>query len=167
MKYDALVALHEDVSEDERNAYEQLISGESAITGTLEVAQESVSVHSSGVNDQDVNLFIPASMESLSEYVELRDRKSGEGRTLTDEGAIVSEKLAKLYGLEPGDQMTVVDNDNETFNIQVVGITENYVMHYIYMTPTYYASVFGEEPVFNTELLNYAVQDNTWEDQHW
>ncbi len=165
MKYDALVALHEDVSEDERNAYEQLISGESAITGTLEVAQESVSVHSSGVNDQDVNLFIPASMESLSEYVELRDRKSGEGRTLTDEGAIVSEKLAKLYGLEPGDQMTVVDNDNETFNIQVVGITENYVMHYIYMTPTYYASVFGEEPVFNTELLNYAVQDNTWEDQ--
>lgn len=165
MKYDALVALHEDVSEDERNAYEQLISGESAITGTLEVAQESVSVHSSGVNDQDVNLFIPASMESLSEYVELRDRKSGEGRTLTDEGAIVSEKLAKLYGLEPGDQMIVVDNDNETFNIQVVGITENYVMHYIYMTPTYYASVFGEEPVFNTELLNYAEQDNTWEDQ--
>ncbi|MEK5024273.1 ABC transporter permease [Paenibacillus sp. FSL M7-1046] len=164
MKYDALVALHDDVSAGSRNAYEQLITGESAITGTLNVAQETMTARASGVNDQDVNLFIPADVDSLSEYVELRDRISGEGRKLTDEGAIVSEKLAKLYGLEPGDKLTVVDNKNETFKIQVAGITENYVMHYVYMTPAYYSSVFGKEPVFNTELLNYGVQDAAWED---
>ena len=118
-----------------------------------------------GVNDQDVKLFIPASTDSLSEYVEIRDRVSGEGRTLTDDGAIVTEKLAKLYGLEPGDWLTVVDNENETFKIQVTGITENYVMHFVYMSPSYYSSVFGDEPVFNTELLNYHVQDETWEDR--
>ncbi|AIQ15945.1 hypothetical protein H70357_03980 [Paenibacillus sp. FSL H7-0357] len=164
MKYDALVALHDDVPAGSRNAYEQLITGESAITGTLNVAQETMTARASGVNDQDVNLFIPAAVDSLSEYVELRDRISGEGRKLTDEGAIVSEKLAKLYGLEPGDKLTVVDNKNETFKIQVAGITENYVMHYVYMTPAYYSSVFGKEPVFNTELLNYGVQDAAWED---
>lgn len=112
-----------------------MITGESAITGTLNVAQETMTARASGVNDQDVNLFIPAAVDSLSEYVELRDRISGEGRKLTDEGAIVSEKLAKLYGLEPGGKLTVVDNKNETFKIQVAGITENYVMHYVYMTP--------------------------------
>lgn len=111
-----------------------MITGESAITGTLNVAQETMTARASGVNDQDVNLFIPAAVDSLSEYVELRDRISGEGRKLTDEGAIVSEKLAKLYGLEPGGKLTVVDNKNETFKIQVAGITENYVMHYVYMT---------------------------------
>ncbi|MEK5234824.1 ABC transporter permease [Paenibacillus sp. FSL L8-0470] len=164
MKYDALVALHNDVPAGSRDAYEQLITGESAITGTLNVAQETMTARASGVNDQDVNLFIPAAVDSLSEYVELRDRISGEGRKLTDEGAIVSEKLAKLYGLEPGGKLTVVDNKNETFKIQVAGITENYVMHYVYMTPAYYSSVFGKEPVFNTELLNYGVQDAAWED---
>ncbi|MEK4062520.1 MULTISPECIES: ABC transporter permease [Paenibacillus] len=164
MKYDALVALHDDVPAGSRDAYEQLITGESAITGTLNVAQETMTARASGVNDQDVNLFIPASVDSLSDYVELRDRTSGEGRKLTDEGAIVSEKLAKLYGVEPGDKLTVVDNKNETFKIQVAGITENYVMHYVYMTPAYYSSVFGKEPVFNTELLNYGVQDAAWED---
>ncbi|WP_438496347.1 FtsX-like permease family protein [Paenibacillus sp. IHBB 3054] len=164
MKYDALVALHDDVPAGSRDAYEQLITGESAITGTLNVAQETMTARASGVNDQDVNLFIPAAVDSLSDYVELRDRTSGEGRKLTDEGAIVSEKLAKLYGLEPGDKLNVVDNKNETFKIQVAGITENYVMHYVYMTPAYYSSVFGKEPVFNTELLNYGVQDAAWED---
>lgn len=164
MKYDALVALHDDVPAGSRDAYEQLITGESAITGTLNVAQETMTARASGVNDQDVNLFIPAAVDSLSEYVELRDRISGEGRKLTDEGAIVSEKLAKLYGLEPGGKLTVVNNKNETFKIQVAGITENYVMHYVYMTPAYYSSVFGKEPVFNTELLNYGVQDAAWED---
>lgn len=164
MKYDALVALHDDVPAGSRDAYEQLITGESAITGTLNVAQETMTARAGGVNDQDVNLFIPASVDSLSDYVELRDRTSGEGRKLTDEGAIVSEKLAKLYGLEPGDKLNVVDNKNETFKIQVAGITENYVMHYVYMTPAYYSSVFGKEPVFNTELLNYGVQDAAWED---
>lgn len=54
---------------------------------------------------------------------------------LTDDGAIISEKLAKLYGLESGDKLTVVDKDNETFEIEVAAITENYVMHYVYMTP--------------------------------
>lgn len=165
MKYDALVALQNNVSEDAQNAYEKLMSSESSITGTLEVAQETMTANASGVNDQDVTLFIPASVDSLGDFVQLRDRRSGEARTLTDEGAIVSEKLAKLYGLEPGDQLTVVDTDNEKFNIKVTGITENYVMHYVYMTPTYYSSVFGEQPVFNTELVNYTSQDKAWEDK--
>lgn len=165
MKYDALVALHEDASADARDAYEQLITGESSITGSLSVAQETMKAHSSGVNDQDVHLFIPASVDAISDYVELRDRVSGEKRMLSDEGAIISEKLAKLYGLEPGDLLSVVDKDNETFKIKVAGITENYVMHYVYMTPAYYSSVFGQEPVFNTELLNYTTHDKAWEDK--
>lgn len=165
MKYDALVALHADADAGVKEAYEQLIGSESAITGTLEVAQESMTARAGGVNDQEVNLFVPESIDSLSEYVELRDRNSGAGQKLTDEGAIISEKLAKLYGLEPGDSLTLVDNQNEPFSVQIAGITENYVMHYAYMTPAYYSSVFGKDPVFNTSLLNYDVQDPAWEDQ--
>ncbi|WP_151736943.1 ABC transporter permease ['Paenibacillus yunnanensis' Narsing Rao et al. 2020] len=165
MKYDALVALHTDASAEVQESYDQLIGSESAITGTLDVAQETLTAHAKGVNDQDVNLFIPQSAGSLSDYVQLRDRASGEGKQLADEGAVISEKLAKLYGLTPGDTLTLVDNKNDTYDIHVTGITENYVLHYAYMTPSYYTSVFGKEPVFNTSLLNYTAQDRAWEDQ--
>ncbi|WP_054943841.1 ABC transporter permease [Paenibacillus ihuae] len=165
MKYDALVALRTDAPAAAQKSYEQLISGESAIEGTLNVAQESMIAHAQGVNDQDVNLFVPEAMDSLSDYVELRERISGEGQKLAAEGAVISEKLAKLYGLEPGDTLTLVDSRNELFNIRITGITENYVLHYAYMTPAYYSSVFGKEPVYNTSLLNYNVQDSAWEDQ--
>lgn len=165
MKYDALVALHTDADKAVQGSYEQLLAANPEITGTLEVAQETVTARAKGVNDQDVNLFIPAATDSLSDFVRLRDRVSGEGRTLTDEGAVISEKLAKLYGIKPGDSLTLVNSKNASFNVHVKGIAENYVLHYVYMTPAYYTSVFGKEPVFNTTLLNYTAQDGAWEDK--
>lgn len=165
MKYDALVALHTDAPAGAQEAYEQLIKGEPAITGTLNVAQETLTARAGGVNDQDVNLFIPQSIDSLSHYVELRNRISGEELKLTGEGAVISEKLAKLYGLAPGDSLNLVDNKNETFEVQITGITENYVLHYVYMTPEYYSSLFGKEPVYNTSLMNYNLPDSAWEDR--
>ncbi|MBC8838467.1 hypothetical protein IAI14_33295, partial [Escherichia coli] len=32
-------------------------------------------------------------------------------------------------------------------------ITENYAMHYIYMTKSYYQQVFKEKPTYNLDLL--------------
>ncbi|WP_042202800.1 FtsX-like permease family protein [Paenibacillus camerounensis] len=165
MKYDALVALQTDATAEAQQSYEQLISGEPAIAGTLDVAQETMTARASGVNDQDVYLFVPEAADSLSDYVSLQDRSTGEARKLTDEGVIISEKLAKLYGLKAGDTLTLADSKNEPFGLLVTGITENYVMHYAYMTPAYYTSVFGKEPVFNTSLLNYNAPDSAWEEQ--
>lgn len=165
MKYDALVALHPDAEEAAQNSYEQLLADNPEITGTLDVAQETMTARAKGVNDQDVNLFIPAATDSLPDFVQLRDRVSGEARELTEEGAVISEKLAKLYGIKPGDNLTLVNSKNASFDVHVTGISENYVLHYVYMTPAYYTSVFGKEPVFNTTLLNYTAQDSAWEDQ--
>lgn len=165
MKYDALVALHSDADEAAQKSYEQLLADHSEITGTLDVAQETATARAKGVNDQDVNLFVPASTDSLSDFVQLRDRVSGESRKLTDEGAVISEKLAKLYGIKPGDNLTLVNSKNASFDVHVTGISENYVLHYVYMTPAYYTSVFGKEPVFNTTLLNYNAQGSAWEDR--
>lgn len=34
-------------------------------------------------------------------------------------------------------------------------IAENYIMHSMYMSPSYYEKVFGKKPVYNTDLLNF------------
>ncbi|MFD2875134.1 hypothetical protein ACFTAO_02795 [Paenibacillus rhizoplanae] len=59
--------------------------------------------------------------------------------------------------------MTLLDSNNEPFQVKVAAVTENYVLHYVYMTPAYYTEVFGKEPFYNTQLLNYSGKDTGWE----
>lgn len=164
MKYSALVALHDNATAKDKASYAELIKQESAVTGTLDVLQEAMTARAKGVNDQEVRIFVPADADKLAPFVTLKDRTTDEPRVLTDDGAIITEKLAKLYDLVPGDSLTVLDSNNEEYQVKVSAVTENYVLHYVYMTPAYYTEVFGDDPVYNTQLLNYSAQDKQWED---
>ncbi|ETT61914.1 hypothetical protein C173_26202 [Paenibacillus sp. FSL R7-277] len=163
MKYSALVALHDNAAAADQASYKKLIEQETAVTGTLNVLQEAVTARAKGVNDQEVRIFVPSDTTALASFVNLKDRSTGKPRVLSDEGAVITEKLAKLYDVDPGGTLTLLDSNNEPFQIKVAAVTENYVLHYVYMTPAYYTEVFGKEPVYNTQLLNYSGKDKGWE----
>lgn len=164
MKYNIAVAFHDNGDSEARTAYEHLLAEENAISGTMDVVQEAMVARSKGAGNQEVTVFVPSRPEKLGDFVALQDRKTGERKELTDQGAVITEKLSKLYDLAPGDTLTVANLDNETYSIKIAAITENYVMHYIYMTPAYYAEVFQVEPVYNTQLLNASTTDEAWEE---
>lgn len=163
MKYSALVALHDNATASDQASYKKLIEQETAVTGTLNVLQEAMTARAKGVNDQEVRIFVPSDTADLASFVNLKDRSTGKPRVLSDEGAVITEKLAKLYDVAPGDTLTLLDSNNEPFQVKVSAVTENYVLHYVYMTPAYYMEVFGKEPVYNTQLLNYSGKDKGWE----
>ncbi|MEK4518467.1 ABC transporter permease [Paenibacillus sp. FSL H8-0122] len=163
MKYSALVALHDNATAADQASYKELIEQETAVTGTLNVLQEATTARAKGVNDQEVRIFVPSDTAELASFVNLKDRSTGKPRVLSDEGAVITEKLAKLYDVAPGGTLTLLDSNNEPFQIKVAAVTENYVLHYVYMTPAYYTKVFGKEPVYNTQLLNYSGKDKEWE----
>lgn len=164
MKYSALVALHENATAADQAAYKQLIEQEPAVTGTLNVLQEAMTARAKGVNDQEVRIFVPSDTAQLASFVTLKERSADKPLELKDGGAVITEKLAKLYDLAPGDTLTVLNSGNEEFKMKVAAVTENYVLHYMYMTPAYYTEVFGKEPVYNTQLLNYTGKDKQWEE---
>lgn len=165
MKYNALVAYHDEASGEARESYAELISEEPAISGTINVVQEAMTAREQGVNDQEVRIFVPAEQANLEQFVVLQDRKTKERKKLTDHGAVITEKLAKLYGLVPGDNLTVLNTENEEFKVMVSAIAENYVQHFVYMTPAYYTEVFQKEPSYNTQLLTYSTDDKGWEER--
>ena len=66
----------------------------------------------------------------------------------TDEGAVISEKIAKKFNVGVGDQIVVM-LDEEKIPVTVCSITENYIYNYVYMTPEYYQKTFGKEPLYN------------------
>lgn len=160
MKYDAIVAFNDEHDDQEHQAhYEQVIADIPQVNGRLKVTQESMTSIQLGVNNQSVQLFVPERLEQFEQFVTLKERDSKEILQLADGGAIITEKLAKLYDLHVGDSLTVQNTDNENFEIYVAGVSENYVMHYIYMIPTYYEELFGSKPKYNTELLNYDLTE--------
>lgn len=65
---------------------DELIVATPEITAHLKVVQESYKLDKKGVNLQNVTVFAPLETENLDDFVSLRDRKTQEPITLTDEG---------------------------------------------------------------------------------
>ena len=72
---------------------------------------------------------------------------------------IISEKTAKMLGVSVGDQVMIKTDAFDEKPVKISHITENYVSHYIYMTPTLYEATFGAGPNYNTVLLRIAGND--------
>ncbi|MGE7825947.1 FtsX-like permease family protein [Paenibacillus sp. NPDC093718] len=168
MQHQATVVFQEDngdsgMAED----YNQRIEAMPDITGILNVTQEAMTATAPGVNAQDVSLFVPQSPQEIDSFIVLKPRGQEQTLSLTDDGAIITEKLAKLFDLKMGSTFTVQNSDKDPFEIRVAGITENYAMHYVYMTPLYYEEIFDAAPEVNSQLLAYDNNGHNpeWEDQ--
>lgn len=163
MKYSISVAFHADSNPASTEAYNKLVESEQGITGRLDVQQEAVQAKKPGAANQEAIVFVPSQKEQIQQFVTLRERGSGAPVELGEEGAVITEKLSKLFGLALGDTLELNDPRTGTYQVKVAAIVENYVLHYVYMSPGYYASVFGKEPVYNTQLLNASTSDPAWE----
>jgi putative ABC transport system permease protein len=71
----------------------------------------------------------------------------------TDDAIVIDAKLADNLGISEGDTVRLLDNDEKEYPVQVCGICENYVGHYVYMTTACYTRVFGEKPRDNLLLV--------------
>lgn len=162
MRYNAITAMRPEASKEEIASYDELIAATTEITDHLKVVQESYKLDKKGVNLQNVTVFSPLGTENLSDFVSLRDRSTQEPIALTDEGAIISEKLANLAGVEPGDSIEIRNDEMQTYQVPIQAVTENYVNHYIYLTPALYEEVFIQAAEPTTDLLLFE-EPESWE----
>ncbi|MBF0777331.1 FtsX-like permease family protein [Streptococcus cuniculi] len=101
-----------------------------------------------------ISLFVSPEKD-LSSFVALRNPATGQSLSLPEKGAIVSEKLARLYQVEVGDRMTVTVNQ-EPITIQVAGIAEMYAGHFIYLSAAAYQEAAGKAYQPNAALVVLA-----------
>ena len=162
MRYNAITAMRPEASEQEIASYDELIAATPEITDHLKVVQESYKLDKKGVNLQNVTVFAPMETDNLSDFVSLRDRATQEPTALTDEGAVISEKLANLAGVGPGDSIEIRNDEMQTYQVPIQAVTENYVNHYIYLTPALYEEVFIQAAEPTTDLLLFE-EPESWE----
>ena len=160
--YDAMVMQNEDASQEDKDALAQKLQTDSEITESLNVRQEQLTYIGADRN-VDVYLFVPEEIERLSDFVRLQNRTNQQPVALPSEGAVITEKLSRLFGISTGDQITLRDGDNREATVTVAGITENYTFNYVYLSPEYYQQEFGKSYQTNTILFN--MDDNSEEVQ--
>ena len=113
-----------------------------------------VSQSSEGGHKLSVHLVIPEKPAELSHYISLRERKSGSAISLTDNGAVISEKLAKDTGVKAGGAISLTSVSGREYKIPVAAVTENYLEHYVYISPTLYSDIFNAKPEYVNIVLS-------------
>ena len=153
--YDGTIITDEDASPEEREKLSEYLKQNKKIQRFTNIQFTKITAprEKSSIS---CYLYVPEDMENFQEDVTLRNRITKEGYELTDAGAVISEKTARLLGLQVGDSITL-EKDHEEYQARVAVITENYMGHYIYMTPAVYEQTFGEKPVY--EDVIFSVRD--------
>ena len=132
------------------------LDGNALVDGWLLCRSETLSAQTEEYT-VDATLMVAADQQALEPLIHLRHRTEDTPVTLPDDGVVLTEKLASLLGVGPGDSITL-DGD-ERVEVVVADITEHYIQHYIYMTDAYYESVFGQVPEQNLILADYPTDD--------
>lgn len=163
INYDGMVIFDQDATEQDSDAYQQLMLDQSGLDDRLAIFQEQFDVRETGQNPQEVYLMVPEDEERFTDFIALNDRTSDEAYQL--DGVMVTEKLAVLFGLEVGDDLALTDVNNVVTQVTISAIVENYTGHYIYLNEASYHTFFGGNSLsYNADLLIYQ-QDQGWEDQ--
>ena len=158
--YDGMVIEDSDATEEEHAELFEYMKENEQIAHCNRVQMTKISAPK-GSSNISIYLFVPESLSEFAKDVTLKNRITGETYELTDEGAAISEKTASLLGLKVGDMIPLKKGDKE-YKVRVAVITENYMSHYLYMTPRVYEQTFGEKPEY--ENIVFTMQEDCKDD---
>lgn len=102
---------------------------------------------------QDVNLYI-ALDDKIEDMITFRDRETQKSIPLTDEGILVTEKLANLLEVKEGEDIPITI-ENQDADLKVSAIIENYLGHNIYISENYFDENFDLEHDPNLILVEF------------
>lgn len=151
MLYDSSVNIEKKAKEEEIAEVEKTIADNELVEDFLIIHEHMVDIKH-GKRLKSVQLVVPEKTEKLKDFIVLRSRTQQKAYELKDNEVILTEQIAKQINAKVGDTITFQDED-KTAEVKVGAITENYMMHYIYMAPELYENIYGTEPKFNQYYL--------------
>ena len=104
-----------------------------------------------GKSQSGVHLLGVESAESMAGRINLHN--GGAPVALDDSGVVVTAKLAETLSIKAGDEINM-RTGGEDHLMRVIGVADNYVYHYVYITAAYYETVFGKAMQYNGFMGN-------------
>ena len=142
---------------DEREALTAFLDAEKDVTGYLWALGQSYDFETGGT-PINADLIVIGDPENAEPFMSLHDRISKEHFALSEEGVIITQKLATLLDVKAGDTIYLKESEAKKHALKVTAVAEHYLFHYVYMTPGLYRETFGKDPVYNRMYLNYTKE---------
>ena len=95
-------------------------------------------------NEMEIDILVPENPDAMKKFINLR--KGDEIIPYSNDGAIITKKLASKTNTKIGDPLTISWTEGSKtveYQVTVADIVDNYAFHYVYMTPAYYQQVTG------------------------
>lgn len=109
--------------------------------------------------EQEVTMITPDDFNSISKSISLIDLKTNNIiDNISDNSCIISEKTAKLLDIDVGDKISLLDNDNNKYDIKVSYIIKNYINQYLYINKNTYNNLFKDYKI-NSILISLKDED--------
>lgn len=156
-RYDHLIFYEPLLDKEAHEAYKMKIEGDKHIRAKCSAYVETLAVADEGSINQPVTMIVPENEKDLKRVVTLRNRKAGAGIPL--KGAVITEKLAAIKGVEAGGVIEIKNDDDVLYDVPVAAITEGYAGHYLYMDPDTYEEIFKKSYKTNADLIDAAGAD--------
>ena len=156
-RYDHMIFYEPLLDREAHKAYEAKIAEDKHIRAKCTAHVETMDVADEGYIDQPVTMIVPQKEKDLKRVVTLRNRKTGAGIPL--KGAVITEKLAAIKGVEAGDVIEIKNDDDLSYDVPVAAITEGYAGHYLYMDRDTYEEIFKKSYKANADLIDSAGAD--------
>lgn len=149
--YDMEINLSSDLTQEKADELKKVLKEKDDITNITPVRQQSTTLW---FKDQTKDLYYVAiDKKDIKDYINLKDRISENELNLTNKGIIITEKLAKTFKIKVGDKVKIGE-DVKNKEVKVIGITENYLYNYIYLTPKLYEEIYEEKIKYNQFFAN-------------
>ena len=109
--------------------------------------------------EQEVTMITPDDFNNISKSISLIDLKTNNIiDNISDNSCIISEKTAKLLDIDVGDKISLLDNDNNKYDIKVSYIIKNYINQYLYINKNIYNNLFKDYKI-NSILISLKDED--------
>lgn len=155
--YSAQVSLMDNITDDELTEIAAVLDDSELVSEWMSVSNQPITAESDSRSlDSNVYLFTVADQERFSDFVHLRHRQDNAEVSLSQDGAVITEKLADMLDVGVGDTITLVDGDNRRAEVTITDLTENYVFHCVYITEECYESLFGQTSEINSLMVTYT-----------
>lgn len=92
----------------------------------------------------------------MGEYLDMHTPE-GEPISYPEAGeGVITRKLAKQYGIQAGDVVSLRDEDMRELSVKITAVMENYIYNYVYIAPETWTEAFGTEPERRMVYINLA-----------
>ena len=146
--YQAVVKLNDNA---DFSKVKKILNQNQKYQGSTAINSTTAKLVAGGEQVNDVNIYTPKSIMSFDKYVHL-------GKNLQKNNVILSEKTAQLLNVKTGDKLKITTTSGKKVTVKVGAISQNFIGHFLYLSPETYRQKFGTTASANTLLLHLKSQ---------